>query len=84
MPRLSCLLIVLEVEDETEMNAKEHLFWISGGIGLATMLIGLSVSGWLFGMPARGLFVFIACIVMLPLAGDIYFHWKGWKRCPGG
>lgn len=83
MPKSSFLLLVLKVEDEAEMSAKEHLFWMSGGMVLSTLLIGLSVSGWFFGMPARGLFVLIACVVMLPLAGDIYFHWQGWKRCQG-
>lgn len=62
------------------MSAREHLFWASGGILLMVALLGLAIGGRFFGMPARGLFVFIACVVLLPMTADIHSHWKGWQR----
>lgn len=61
------------------MSAREHMFWASGGIVLALALFGLATAGWFYGMPAKGLFAFIAFVVMFPSVGTIRFNWKGWK-----
>ncbi len=55
------------------------MLWAVGGIVLAMALLGLATAGWFFEMPAKGLFAFVAFVVMFPLVGVIRFNWKGWK-----
>ena len=60
--------------------AREYLLWAVGGIVLAVTLLGFATAGWYLGMPAHGLFAFIACVVMFPLVWNIHSNWKEWKR----
>ncbi|MNO01913.1 hypothetical protein D3C81_2221840 [compost metagenome] len=59
--------------------ARKYFLWAVGGIVLAIALLGLATAGWFLEMPGKGLFAFVAFVVMFPLVGVIRFNWQGWK-----